>query len=167
MGLKGTQLALAFVVRQGPPFNYDTNAASDESGLKCEDASLTRQSEAESADINVIVKRFGLTGHLPEGVRVPSYGDFDGVSDFHQAMELVVKAEEAFMQMPAEVRARFHNEPGEFVDFVSDDKNREEAVKLGIVAPPAPLVEVKPQPVVVVNGAGLPVGVAPVQVETK
>lgn len=131
-------------------FNYDRDLASDESGLKCEDKSLARQSELEDSDINVIVKRFGLTGQLPSNVRVPSYGDFTSPLDFHQAMNLVSQANEAFLLMPAAVRSRFENDPGKFMDFVHDDANREEAEKLGLVVPKVPEEPVGPVEVVVV-----------------
>lgn len=117
--------------------NYDRNAASDESGLLCADKSLAKQSFLEECDINTIVKRFGLTGQLPSDVRMPVSGDFTGISDFHMAMNATRAAQEAFMMMPAHVRARFHNDPGEFVDFCMDEKNRDEAVKLGLVPPKA------------------------------
>lgn len=116
-------------------FNYDMNAAGDESALKCKDQSLAKQSFAEECDINTIVKRFGLTGKLPEGVRMPTYGDFTGLQDFHQAMNAIAMANEAFDAMPAHVRSRFDNDPGKFVDFCSNKDNLDEARKLGLVAP--------------------------------
>jgi len=135
------------------PYNYDRGAAGDESGLKCEDASLARQSEAEEADINTIVRRFGLTGQLPQNVRVPSYGDFSDVFDFQSAMNVVTEAREAFLEMPADVRARFHNDPAEFVAFVGDDRNRDEAIKLGVVVPVEPPKAPEPMLVKVVPDA--------------
>lgn len=117
-------------------YNYDRDAASVESGLECKDPSLTQQQFAEDADINTIVRRFGITGKLPEGVRLPSYGDFTGVSDFRSAIAAIEQAEAAFMQMPANVRARFDNDPGAFVDFCSDDRNYAEAQALGLVKVP-------------------------------
>lgn len=114
-------------------YNYDMNAASDESGLECKDVSLAQQHFAEECDINTIVKRFGLTGELPSDVRAPTYGDFVGIVDFHSAMNAIARANEAFDEMPAEVRARFQNNPAEFVAFCSDEKNRAEAEKLGLV----------------------------------
>lgn len=119
------------------PYNYDTNAASDESGLKCEDVSLAKQEFKEECDINTIVRRFGLTGQLPSDVRMPVSGDFTGITDFHSAMNAVREAQESFMEMPAHVRDRFANDPGKFVDFCLDDRNRDEAVKLGLVPPAA------------------------------
>lgn len=114
------------------PYNYDREAASDDSGLMCTDPSLAQQQFREDSDINTIVKRFNLTGEIPQGVNVPRYGDFASVYDYHSAMNLVRSADSAFMQMPADVRARFGNDAGAFVDFVSDPANAAEAEKLGL-----------------------------------
>lgn len=135
-------------IRSGFPFNYDTDEASEESGLDCKDPSLALQSQAEEADINTIVRRFGLTGQLPVGLRVPKFADFEGIFDFQTAMNVVRTAEEAFMQLPATVRSRFHNDPQELVAFVSDAANRAEAEKLGLLVVPEVIPEVVP-PVVV------------------
>lgn len=124
--------------------NYDTNKASDESALACKDPSLTKQADAEDADINTIVKRFNITGQLPTNVRMPTYGDFTDIPDFQQAQNAIRMATESFNAMPAHVRARFHNDPHEFVQFCSDESNRAEAEKLGLVAPkPAPQITVE------------------------
>lgn len=114
-------------------YNYDRDAASDECGLRCDDPSLAKQEFKDDADINVIVRRFNVTGQLPQGVVAPVYQDFEGVFDFQSAMNVLAGAESAFMAMPAEVRYRFHNNPQEFVDFCSDDANRAEAERLGLV----------------------------------
>lgn len=137
-------------VRQ--PFGYDVDMASYESGLECLDVSLAKQSFAEEVDINTIVRRFGLTGQLPVGMRAPTYGDFTGVIDFQTAMNAVALANEAFDALPAEVRVRFHNDPQEFVVFCSDERNRAEAEKLGLVVPVAPQVE----PAAPAGGGGSP-----------
>ncbi|WNK14677.1 MAG: internal scaffolding protein [Microvirus sp.] len=119
-------------------FNYDRNLAGDESGLDCSvEPSMTQQSFAAECDINTIVRMFGVTGELPSGVRMPTYGDFSGVFDFHSAVNAISAARESFDQMPAEVRYRFHNDPAEFVDFCSAEANRDEAIKLGLVLPRA------------------------------
>lgn len=115
------------------PHNYDTNRASDEAGLKCEDLSLTKQADAKDADINEIVRRFNITGQLPQNIRMPTYGDFTDIPTFQEAQNAIRLAQEAFDAMPAEIRSRFHNDPAEFVDFCSDENNRAEAIKLGLV----------------------------------
>ena len=43
------------------------------------------QSQRDEADINTIVRRFGLSGELPQGVRAPTYGDFEDIVDFQAA----------------------------------------------------------------------------------
>jgi len=117
-------------------YNYDVNAASDEAGLDCSvEKSLTRQEFREECDINTILRRFGITGQLPENVRMPTYGDFVGVRDFQTAMNAVASARESFDAMPAHVRSRFGNDPGAFVDFCSDVNNLEEARRLGLAVP--------------------------------
>lgn len=128
-------------------FNYDRDAASDATGTFNDEPSMTKQSFAEEADINTIVRRFGLTGQLPNDVRVPMNGDFTEVTNFHEAMQLVVEAREAFMEMPADVRARFGNDPGAFVDFASNPDNKEEARRLGLLVPEA-VIEPATKPVV-------------------
>lgn len=124
-------------------FNYDMDAASDRTGLTCDDPSLAVQSSRDEVDINTIVRRFGLTGQLPAEVSIPQYGDFSEVVDFHSAMNLVSQAREGFDRMPPQVRARFSNDPGVFVDFCSDPDNADELVKLGLRIPPI-IQEVKP-----------------------
>lgn len=108
------------------------------SALLCRDASRAKQEFKEESDINVIVKRFGITGKMPVGVRMPQYGDFTGISSFHEAANAIAAARESFDAMPAEVRSRFNNDPEAFVAFCGDDRNRAEAVKLGLV-PDVPL----------------------------
>jgi len=114
-------------------YNYDRDLASDESGLVCEDESLTIQSAAEEANINTIVRRFGLTGQMPDQVAMPRSGDFTNVPDFHTAMNLIRTTQEEFLRVPAHVRARFNNDPQAFMEFLEDDGNREEARKLGLL----------------------------------
>lgn len=124
-----------FLFRTG--FNYDTDQASQESGLSCPlEESVTQEQFKEECDINTIVKRFGLTGEMPQNLRLPVSGDFTGITDFHSAMNLVVEAQEGFMSLPAEMRQRFNHDPGQLLAFLADEGNRDEAIKLGLVAKP-------------------------------
>lgn len=108
---------------------------SDASGLRCEDESLASQSALEESDINVLVRRFGLTGELPSGVRAPSYGDFTGLGSYQEALNALVAAQGAFMELPAEIRSTFDNDPHRFVAFCSDDKNYDQMCDWGMLAP--------------------------------
>lgn len=107
-------------------------------GLRCEDVSLTVQSDAVDADINTIVRRFGITGKLPTELPFVTNVDLsDAPNTFSGALEILEAAREQFMAMPADVRARFDNEPGLFMDFVSDPANLDEMRKLGLAVPKA------------------------------
>lgn len=114
-------------------FNYDMDEASNESALACNDESLAIQSAEEESNINTIVRRFGLTGELPNDVKVPQSGDFTNLPDFHTAMNLVRKTQEEFLRIPAELRARFNNDPQSFISFIEDESNRDEARRLGFL----------------------------------
>ena len=129
------------------PYNYDMDEASNLSGLRCEDDSLAVQSSKDECDINTIVKRFGLTGELPGDVAMPQSGDYSNVGDFHSAMNVVRQAQEEFLRVPADIRARFANDPQKFTDFFADSDNQEEAIRLGLASrKPAP---VPPEPMLV------------------
>lgn len=116
------------------PYNYDRRQASDEAAAFSENPgeSLTVQSMAEDADINVIVHRFGITGKLPDNPRVPSYGDFSEVTDYRSALEAVRNADEAFMELPARVRAEFDNDPQKLLAFASNPDNLPRMRELGL-----------------------------------
>jgi len=116
------------------PYNYDVDKVSDETGLSCPELTLAQQNFKDESDINYIVRQFGLTGELPGKPLSPQYGDFTGVLDYHSAVNAVLAAQDDFMELPAQLRSRFNNDPAELIDFLSDENNREEATKLGLVA---------------------------------
>lgn len=122
--------------------SYDAKKASVQTGLFCKDDSRAIQSQRDEADINTIVRNFGLTGQLPQGVRVPTYGDFEGLDNYQEALEAIRAADASFKAMPADVRSRFDNNPAKFVAFCSDSANLEEMRKLGLAVPaPASVAE--------------------------
>lgn len=125
--------------------NYDSRAASDEVALVCPEDTLTVQSSKDDADINVLVRRFGLTGQLPQVQVPPSFQDFDAVFDYQSAQNLILAANRSFAAMPADVRSRFGNNPEAFVRFCDDPANLDEMRKLGLAVPKAP-VEPVPAP---------------------
>lgn len=124
------------------PYNYDTDAASNESGLHCEDATLAQQHFKEECDINTIMAKFAVTGLLPDNPLSPQYGDFTGISDYHTALNQVIAAEDEFMSLPANIRARFENDPSQLIEFLDNAENAEEALKLGLIEKPVELPQV-------------------------
>jgi len=115
--------------------DYGTNAASDESGIKCEDKSLAIQSAKDDADINIIVRRMGLGQAAPVTARMPMQGDFDEIFDYRTALERVQSAERAFMQLPPQLRAQLENDPANLLPFIQDPRNAKELVRLGLAVP--------------------------------
>jgi len=108
----------------------------------------TKQSHKDECDINKILIKYQKTGLLEfVNKNQPQYGDFSGF-DFMNAMNTVAKASEMFDQLPAAVRKRFNNEPGEFMTFVDDPANTDEAIRLGLATKrePAPLEPVLSAP---------------------
>ncbi len=115
------------------PYNYDLDAASNESGLACEEPTLAQQHYKEECDINSILQKFNVTGLLPEAPLSPRYGDFTGIGDYHTALNRVIAAQDEFEALPAQIRARFLNDPANLIEFLDDPKNRSEAEQLGLV----------------------------------
>ena len=120
--------------------NYDMDLASSLDGLSCLDPSLAQQNSRDECDINVIMERFGRGAELPQNFRPPQYADFVGVSDYHSALNAVAAAAESFDAMPATLRSRFANDPSQLMAFLDDPENRQEAVKLGLLPKPSPIV---------------------------
>lgn len=115
--------------------------------------SKTVQSQAKEADINNIVRNFGVTREIPIRVTPPPITDFVDVFDFQSAMQVIMQAEESFSAMPADVRRRFDDNPAAFMEFCHDPKNLEEMRKLGL-AKPADKPDNPPAPVPPAPAAG-------------
>lgn len=104
--------------------------------LRCDPAKdVTIQSAKDEADINLIVKRFGVTGQLPQVAAPPTYMEYAEVFDFQSAMNVVVAAQRSFEGLDAKVRKRFSNDPAEFVKFCEDPANLPEMRKMGLAIP--------------------------------
>lgn len=140
---------------------YDFDGRMYDEGVDCshfltadgevvETPSLTRQSEKDDCDINVMMAKYQTTGVEPRSnPRAPQWGDFSNVPAYQEALDIVRQADDDFALLPAEVRERFGNNPTGMLRFLSDEANRDEAIKLGLVMPPP--VEPPPQKVHVVN----------------
>lgn len=99
--------------------------------------SMTKQSFKKDCDVNEIVKKFKRVVGVDyltrfQGTSGGTFGDFSGVTDYQSALARVDRANEAFMSLPAKIRAQFKNDAGEFLAFVQDTKNAEALVKMGL-----------------------------------
>lgn len=115
------------------PYNYDMALVSQETGLECKDPSLAQQHMKDECDINVLVERFGVTGSMPVAPIEPSYGDFSGVGDYHTALNKIKAADEAFMALPAKIRAKFDHNPNALLNYLQNEENRDEAIQIGLI----------------------------------
>lgn len=119
------------------PYNYDMNQAGDDSGLNCLDKSLAQQHMADECDINKLVERYVVTGEIPQNVTPPMQGDFTNAVTYQEALNLMIQARQSFEQLPAKIRNRFENDPGKFIDFTSNEANRDEMRQMGLCSPQA------------------------------
>jgi hypothetical protein len=133
------------------------SSLSDDGSTKCcAEEGKTRQSEADQADINKIIKRLDRDGILPLSAftqREGAFLDVSEVPDFASAMQQVDKARDYFMSLPATSRAMFDNDPAKLLDAV----RREDSLQLLVDAGVIPANEVRPAiSVPVEGGAGAP-----------
>lgn len=126
------------------PYNYDRDIHSAASELVCDDPSLTDQSQAKDADINNIMEKFGKTGLVPTNLRTALPDEFIEAFDYQSALNGMMQADAAFADLPSQIRARFSNDPAELLEFLQDPRNRDEAIRLGIVNKPAETPQATP-----------------------
>lgn len=99
-----------------------------------ENSPHTRQEFKAEADINTIMARYMRTGELPQiNVVAPQFLDVTGM-DFATHMAYIVEAQNLFDELPSEIRNRFQNDPGAFIDFCSDSNNRPELARMGLLS---------------------------------
>lgn len=127
-------------------YNYDTDLASEATGLVTTLPSLAQQQYKDECDINTIARNFGLTGKLPMPVYLPTFGDFSEVEDFQSALHTIQRAEASFQAMPSHVRERFRNDPQKFLEFTSDVRNADEIRALGLFKDAPPVTPPQPSP---------------------
>lgn len=110
-----------------------------------EGSSRTKQSEREECDANKIMAKWhrsGLVTHL--NATPPRYGDFDNAGDYLSAQNAVIQADREFDALSSEVRARMQNSPANFMRFMADPSNLDEAIALGLATKPAAIASPAP-----------------------
>lgn len=135
-------------------YNYDSDKVSQETGLDasfetsmklnpdCKVHQAQQSAGPEHDVVNLVDKlvNFGVGAQMP----VPMSGDFTNALDFHSSQNAISRARDEFLELPAHVRARFDHDPGKFIEFFNDPKNREEADSFGFIVtkPSDPVVRV-------------------------
>lgn len=109
----------------------------------CGGESRTKPSFAAECEINNILAKYNRTGLLDHANRYQGqYGDFCVNTDYHAACNAVIEAQDMFMSMPAKIRSKFDNDPGQFLEFAQDPNNAEALIDLGL----ATRVSASPEP---------------------
>lgn len=118
----------------------------------------TKQAHKDECDVNLIVRRFEKTGVLAHAAaQQAQYGDFSPV-DYREALDTVIAAERAFADLPAKVRQRFNNDPGEFLAAAENPDMRDEFIKLGLIDEAPKGVELPPGQIDAGGGLASPQG---------
>lgn len=118
---------------------YTRYVTPPEVSIEFKKPSMTEQHFKDECDINNIVAQYQQTGVMPSGDRQPLFGDFSEFPhDLQASQAFFDEAAERFMQLSSDIRKRFGNDPVQLLSFLHDEKNREEAISLGLVNAPAP-----------------------------
>lgn len=114
--------------------------------LRFEQPSLTKQSMAAETDINVIMAKYQRTGLISHWMHGGSYEDLTNATNYHDAMNMILDAQDAFMQLPARVRKHFGNDPAQLMAAIDDPSRADELRELGILAEVPEPVTGTPEP---------------------
>lgn len=128
-------------------YNYDKKQASMATALITPEPTRTQQHQRDDADINVIVQRFNVTGVLPQGHKLPQYGDFTGPTDYQECLNKVIEAQDAFDSLPAKARQHFKHDPARFLEFLEAGPSAQLLLDLGLATQVSPAREKKADPV--------------------
>jgi len=101
----------------------------------------------EECDVNNIIAKYRKTGSITHvrNAEQGVYMDLTELPSLMEAQKVVIAAATAFESVPSHIRQRFSHDPQQFIDFLSDPKNNEEAIKLGLKTkkenpPPDPIL---------------------------
>lgn len=98
--------------------------------------SLTQQQFKDECDINNILRRYSEYGYLDHVTKSqPRYMDCSSISarTFQEHLDFMMDFEDHFDSLPEEVRQRFDNDPSLMMEFLSDEGNHEEAMRIGLL----------------------------------
>lgn len=87
----------------------------------------------DETDVNIIMRKYRSTGQITHlSNKQGMYIDTENMSSYQEALHTVMKSRETFMQLPSEIRKRFQNDPQQLIDFLGNQENYEESIKLGL-----------------------------------
>lgn len=96
------------------------------------DADVVKECDIHYLYRNMLKFGTAYPGRLTKPARTPQFVQSVAPRDLASAMDVVNRAREQFEQLPVEVRDRFNYNPYRFMEYVTNDKNKEELVKMGL-----------------------------------
>lgn len=107
--------------------------------IRFTEPSLTKQADRDACNINNIMARYEKTGIVDHVMSSPgTFGDFSDVDDYQDALNKIQAAQALFDALPAQVRAKFENDPTLFLEFAQNPENYDQLVDMGLALPKTP-----------------------------
>lgn len=120
------------------------------------DADVVKECDIRYLYSNMLKFGTAYPGRLTKSARTPQFVQSVAPRDLATAMDIVSKAREQFDQLPVEVRDRFNYNPYRFMEFVTNDKNKEELVKMGLATIIEPVKTLAQEVADIIKPAGEP-----------
>ncbi len=97
--------------------------------------SMTVQSDAHLADIQNIMKSYGVTGMADLDEAAMQFADITQFTDLADALNQAKDAEREFLKMPSKVREVFNHDVAVWLDTAHDEDKRDALIALGFLKP--------------------------------
>jgi len=111
--------------------------------VDCSSPLITDQSQKNECDINVIMKNYANTGMLSHtSTKTPKYIDNTTIPNLEKAYDIVYRAEEAFFDLPPDIRRLMDNDPSQLENFISNPNNADILIKNGVILKQEPKIEI-------------------------
>jgi phage internal scaffolding protein len=100
-------------------------------------ASMTEQCHKDECDINYILRKYDKTGLITHvNNAVAEYGDYTEINEYQESLNMVIKAQNAFDELPSNIRKKFGNDPGAFFEYATNPDNKDGMIEMGLANAP-------------------------------
>lgn len=107
--------------------------------IDCSEPQITDQSYKNACDINVIMANYAKTGMLSHTTSIqPKFIDNTEIPNLETAFDIVNRAEEAFFNLPPDIRRLMDNDPSQLENFIQNPNNTDILLKNGVIIEKTP-----------------------------
>lgn len=106
---------------------------------------IVEQHHSDDTIIQNILKRYDQTGvfyHVNQAQA--TYQDNTIFNEYADMYDKIQAADANFAALPAEIRAKFNNNTGEFLEFVNNDSNIEQMKEMGLIPKSDAEIDIQP-----------------------